>query len=49
MKEGTTDSLHAGTVIALATSGSSDPSDWKKKWQCAYRLLKMGSLKKGVM
>jgi hypothetical protein len=49
MKEGTTDSLHALTVEALVTSRGSVPSDWKKKWNCAYGLLKMSSLKKGVM
>jgi hypothetical protein len=46
MKGRTTDSLHAGTVEAFA---GSVPSDWKKKLLCAYELLKMSSIKKGIM
>jgi hypothetical protein len=49
MKEETTDSLRAGTVGALATSGSSVPADEKKKWQYAYGLLETSSIKERAM
>jgi hypothetical protein len=48
-KEGATNSSCAGAVGALATFESSVHTDWKKKWQYAYRLLRMSSLKEGAM
>jgi hypothetical protein len=45
----TTGGLRASTVGALATSGSSVPTDWKKKWQYAYGLLETSSPKEGAM
>jgi hypothetical protein len=49
MNEEFTDSLNGGAAGAQATSGSSAPTDCKKKGQYTYRLLKMSRLKEGVM
>jgi hypothetical protein len=49
MEEDTTDSLYAATAGAPATFGSSVPTNQKKKWQYAYRLLKTRNLKEGAM